>query len=239
MYLQRLQNEKTEKLNRDINIEQIRDLNERLALSSHYGQPKVAVIDPADALNQNSVNALLKTIEEPPADSYLLLISERPQALTATLRSRCQRLRFAIPTSTQSVEWLGTDKAVTLALQHSYGAPLKARALMDSGKLVHMEKWASELTAIAARKRDPIQVAGVVTASKGSAKEDASDFLQWLVSWLTQELRSSLRLQGNYRPAAIEMMIRDTLEGQRRLASNGMPQLILESLLVNWWRLAR
>lgn len=239
MHLQRLVNEKTGKLNRDINIEQIRDLNERLALSSHYGQAKIAVIDPADALNQNSVNALLKTIEEPPAGSYLLLISERPQALTATLRSRCQRLRFAAPTLAESVEWLGAGKAADLALQQSYGAPLKARELMDSGKLDRIEKWASELRDIAARKRDPITVAGALTASKSSAKEDASEFLQWLMSWLTLELRSSLRSQGHYSPAAIETVMRDTLEGQRRLAGNGMPQLILEALLVNWWHLAR
>jgi DNA polymerase-3 subunit delta' len=239
LHLKRLMNEKTNKLNRDINIEQIRELNERLSLSSHYGQAKIAVIDPADALNQNSINALLKTIEEPPSGSYLLLLSERPMALAATLRSRCQQLRFAVPTEAESLQWLGAGKAAERALQQSHGAPLKARERMDAGKLDRINEWGDVVTAIAARKREPIQFAATLTSSKASAKEDAAEFLMWLLSWLTAELRAALRSHGSYSPVVLEIMLRDTLEAQRRLAGNGLPQLILEALLVNWWHLAR
>lgn len=238
-YLQREIDEKTGKQKRDITIEQVRDMNERLALSSHYGQAKLALIDPADALNQSSVNALLKTIEEPPANSYVLLVSERLLALAPTLRSRCQQLRFAVPPHTESIKWLGSDINADFALHQSLGAPIKARQLMDSGLLERRREWVTELTRISMQKADPMQLAGTLTASKVSAKEDAADFLRWFLTWLTAEMRLTAKSNGTYRPVALDAMMRETLESQRRLAGNGMPQLILESLLVNWWHLTR
>ena len=80
---------------RDIAIDDVRDLLDRLHLSSHYGQAKIAIVSPADALNANGANALLKTVEEPPPATHILLVAERWRALPATLRSRCQILRFA------------------------------------------------------------------------------------------------------------------------------------------------
>lgn len=239
MHLQREVDEKTGKTKRDISVEQVRDLNERLSLSSHYGQAKIAVIDPADAFNSNSVNALLKTIEEPPSNSYLLLISERPQALAATLRSRCQRLRFAIPPIADSLKWLGADEKAAQALQQSHGAPLQARALLDSGELERSRQWIADMNEIAAQKRDPLVVAASIAPAKTSAKDEASDFLRWLLLWLSSELRQALSTCNKARTNACELMIRETLESQRRLSGNGSPQLLLESLLVYWWRAHR
>ncbi len=82
---------------RDIAIDDVRDLLDRLHLSSHYGQAKVAIVSPADALNASGVNALLKTVEEPPPSTHILFVAERWRALPATLRSRCQIVRFARP----------------------------------------------------------------------------------------------------------------------------------------------
>jgi DNA polymerase-3 subunit delta' len=82
---------------RDIAIDDVRDLIDRLHLSSHYGQAKIAIVSPADALNASGANALLKTVEEPPPATHVLFVAERWRALPATLRSRCQILRFAPP----------------------------------------------------------------------------------------------------------------------------------------------
>src|SRR5690606_10991779 len=95
-----------ERKRRDIAIDAARRLIERLSLSAHYGRARVAVIAPADALNVNSVNALLKTVEEPPPSTHLLLLTERPQALPATLRSRCQRVRMSTPAADEAQVWL-------------------------------------------------------------------------------------------------------------------------------------
>src|SRR5450631_1519978 len=74
-----------------IGVDAIRDLTRFAQLSSHRGGAKVAVVVPADALNAAAANALLKTLEEPPPRTNLLLVSHRPGRLPATITSRCRR----------------------------------------------------------------------------------------------------------------------------------------------------
>jgi DNA polymerase-3 subunit delta' len=80
-----------------IKIEQILELQRKLALRPYSAARKVAVVDEADALNPQAANAFLKTLEEPPAASLLVLVSARPSALLDTIRSRCQPLWFGAP----------------------------------------------------------------------------------------------------------------------------------------------
>lgn len=89
-----------------IRVEQVRDLTEQLALTAHGGRAMIAVIDPADALNPNAANALLKTLEEPRAGVSLILVSAVPSRLPATIVSRCQRLRVPTPSRAASIAWL-------------------------------------------------------------------------------------------------------------------------------------
>jgi len=79
---------------RDIGIEQIRVLTERLALKGHRGRGKIAIIDDADRLTVAGQNAFLKTLEEPPAGSTLILVSSNAERLLPTVRSRCSIFRF-------------------------------------------------------------------------------------------------------------------------------------------------
>ncbi len=90
----------------EIVIEQVRSLGERLAQSSHSGGRRIALVDPADALNTSSANALLKTLEEPPASVVILLVADQPSRLLATVRSRCQRLDVRMPAGEQVLEWM-------------------------------------------------------------------------------------------------------------------------------------
>lgn len=230
--------EKTGKTRRDISVDQIREFSEKMRLTSHYGQAKLAVIDPADALNESGVNALLKTIEEPSAETHLLLISERPLALKPTLRSRCQRLRFAPPSAEQALDWL-RHKGIrdASALGWAGGAPLRAVELQEQGLLTQYAEWARALTELAAKKRDPLAVAALVD------KEQTPVFLSWLQQWLSQLLRQKLAgsdafARGLSQPA-LEQMLRETLEGPRRLAGNASPQMLVEALMILWWRVAR
>jgi DNA polymerase-3 subunit delta' len=86
---------------KEIGIDRIRDVKRFLQLQPLRGKAKVAIIDDADRLTIPAQNALLKVLEEPPARSFLLLVSSNPEALLATVRSRCQRLQFApLPTDT-------------------------------------------------------------------------------------------------------------------------------------------
>jgi DNA polymerase-3 subunit delta' len=78
----------------DLSIEVMRELSERLALKPARGRRRIAVVDDADDFNETSANSFLKTLEEPPAGSLLILIGTNPDLQLPTIRSRCQQVRF-------------------------------------------------------------------------------------------------------------------------------------------------
>lgn len=80
---------------RNITIEQIRQMQQRLTTRPTLGSRRAIIIDPADDLEKSAVNALLKSLEEPPAGTYFLLVAHQPGRLLPTIRSRCRVLRFA------------------------------------------------------------------------------------------------------------------------------------------------
>jgi DNA polymerase-3 subunit delta' len=95
---------------KQLRIEQVRDLSSELALTSHQGGYKVGILSPADTLNRFAANALLKTLEEPPPRTLLILVAIQPSRLPATILSRCQRLRVLAPTRAEALEWLQQAK---------------------------------------------------------------------------------------------------------------------------------
>lgn len=99
-------NQKTGKPRTELVIEQVRSLSEKLTLTPRMGDTVVAMVDPADAINYNAFNALLKTLEEPQPGRYLWLLSSNPARLPATIRSRCQRLELRLPPHAEALEWL-------------------------------------------------------------------------------------------------------------------------------------
>lgn len=120
-----------------ISVDQVRELNERLHASAHYGGYKIAVLLPAEALNAAAANALLKLLEEPPDSTVFLLLSQRASRLPATVRSRCQALRFSVPPRDAAIAALPGGDASALALDLAGGAPLGAQDLLaqDIGKV--------------------------------------------------------------------------------------------------------
>jgi len=114
----------------EIRIEQVRDISGFIALTTHRNGPKVVLIHPAESLNVNAANALLKNLEEPPPRTHFLLVSHRWHQLPATLRSRCEQVVPAPPTRASAREWLAQQKLpdADLALAHAGGAPLLAAA---------------------------------------------------------------------------------------------------------------
>ncbi len=83
---------------KEISIDQMRELSGVLSLRSYRGGPKITVISPAESMNVKAFNALLKTLEEPADDTYLVLATSRIDRIPRTIASRCQRLRVPLPT---------------------------------------------------------------------------------------------------------------------------------------------
>ena len=126
-------NEKTNKLNKNINIEQIRKLIHEVNLTRQYERMKIALIYPAEAMNKSSANALLKTLEEPAAGVLIMLVTHNPGHIPVTLRSRCQCWSINPPTREQALNWLREqgveDATATSYLQFASGDPVLALEL--------------------------------------------------------------------------------------------------------------
>ncbi len=116
---------------REITVEEARELGRFFSLAPSEGGMRVAIIDAVDELNRNAANAILKTLEEPPARSVLLLVCHAPGAILPTIRSRCRRLALR-PLSDDMVRAaLGSDDDALVAL--AKGRPGRAIALKAQG----------------------------------------------------------------------------------------------------------
>ncbi len=84
---------------RQIRIEEIRMVDDALSYKPFEGRKKTVIVDDAETMNISAANAFLKTLEEPPEDSVIILVSSKPDLLPATIRSRCSRINFSpLPT---------------------------------------------------------------------------------------------------------------------------------------------
>lgn len=144
----------------EIVVDQIRDLSVRLAMSSQFGGWQIAVIDPADAMNAAAGNALLKTLEEPAAQTMLILLADAPWRLPQTIRSRCQRIEFHLPDAAEALAWLRDEgvRDAPDALAAGGGNPGLASAWARDGALDRRQEVRKDLAALAAGRGQPMEV---------------------------------------------------------------------------------
>jgi DNA polymerase-3 subunit delta' len=235
---------------RYIRIEQVRALTEELALTAHGGGASVAILHPADTLYFNATHALLKTLEEPRAGASLILVTNMPSVLPATILSRCQRLRISAPTRAQSLAFLehqrggGPWGAVLDAIGE---APFEARDL-EAAEVARLaaESFAA-LSQVASGRADVSAL-----AERWGRAEQFELRLTCIETWLTacidraaggpvqlQELRTGAYLSESGSELNIAVMLRlldmaRELRGFRLTAINRA--VALEQLL---WQLAR
>jgi DNA polymerase-3 subunit delta' len=156
-------NEKGDKLRTEITVDQVRRLGQWFSLTPAFGGAQVALVDPADLMNVSAANALLKTLEEPAAGRYLLLVSSRPGRLPATIRSRCQRLEFRLPPPAQARAWLAAQgfdgRRLDTALASARGNPGLAARWLREGGLELRESVAHGLEALNSGRSAPVELA--------------------------------------------------------------------------------
>ena len=119
-----------------ITVDQIRGTIDFLELSHEEGRRKIALVSPADWMNVNAANSVLKTLEEPAGDALIILIASQPERLPVTIRSRCQVVHFETPELEEGEAWLveqgHSDAGLALAIVG--GAPISAKELLtDQG----------------------------------------------------------------------------------------------------------
>ncbi|MBV8909656.1 MAG: DNA polymerase III subunit delta' [Gammaproteobacteria bacterium] len=178
---------------RQIRIEQVRDLSADLALTSHAGGYKVAVMTPADALNRFAANALLKTLEEPPERTLLVLVATQPSRLPPTVASRCQRLRVRAPSREGSLAWLNEACGPAdwkAALDVLGEAPMLA-AQTDPGEVAAMGAESQRtLEELMRGEGDP------AAAAERWARSEWALRLLCFENWLTERVRRAAAAGG-------------------------------------------
>jgi DNA polymerase-3 subunit delta' len=169
---------------KEIVIDQIRELERELRFRSFSGRRKVAILDPATLLNQTSQNALLKTLEEPPENSLLILIAPNAGPLLPTLRSRCLGVGFA-PISRAAVAEVLVDRKLC-AREH---AELIAALSMGSlGAALAMAREAADCRQTWGKRLSELRSGNYAAATEfaeelASNRADTLDFLRWAQSW--------------------------------------------------------
>ena len=179
---------------KQIKVEQIRELIEFINLKSHYEGYKVVMITPADNMNRSAANTLLKTLEEPPEFSLLILLSHRPSLLPITIRSRCQQTWFSPVYDQTAIDWLEqTLKDPAQAnelLKMSGGAPLAALEQKENGVIDKQIIIINDLELMQKSQQDPIKVAEKWN-TYGSNQ---------VLSWLLQLFGDMLRIKSSAKP---------------------------------------
>ena len=229
---------------KQIRIEQARELSAHLALASHQGGYKVALIDPADALNWNAANALLKTLEEPPSRTVLILVAQQPSRLPATILSRCQRVRVRAPEREPALQWLNESAGEgpwDAVLDVIGTAPLLGVRMDPRAVLQVRDETVAGLRDLASRRADAAQLADGWTRSELPLR------LACFENWLTERIRGGLGAgtysvemrdgthPGQADPGSNVVRLFDLLDRLRSLrAALATPvnrSLVLESLL--------
>ncbi|NOZ10583.1 MAG: DNA polymerase III subunit delta' [Gammaproteobacteria bacterium] len=239
-----------------IGVDQIRHLINNMHSRAHSAPNRVIVLLPAEAMNQNAANSLLKLLEEPPEDSYLLLLSHQPSSLPATIRSRCSVTHFRIPPRDQALAWLGSQRAGKnssndeFVLDLAAGAPLVAQAYGGDDFLEQRQQMLADVTGLSGGTVDPVACA--------SRWQDfgVNVALAWLQAWVIDLIRLAMcdrpPLLNN---PDVETQLKDSARtfNLRRLysflqiVSEARAQsgtvlddgLLLEDILIRWTRVGK
>lgn len=176
-----------EETSRAVKIDQIRALADFVGKTAQMGGKKIAVIEPAEAMNINAANALLKSLEEPAGDTHLILISDAPGRLLPTIRSRCLQNAFGVPSTGESLSWLasitGSNASAERLLRLAGGRPLAALA-MHEGDALTLRDGLRDIWLVLWQQRDCFSVA------VRWMEFEPEDVLYWTAIWLQDAIRN-------------------------------------------------
>lgn len=180
-----------EEKGKQIKVDMIRELIDYIQLTSQYAHHKIAIIGPAEAMNRSAANSLLKTLEEPPPGSILILVSHKTSLIPITIRSRCQKISFPAANHSVAKQWLEqqiTDTEIELdeLIRISQGAPLKVLELIETDPVSKQTAILSDMLAIRGKDSDPVKLAEKWLAY------DPSHVMMWLMAFFLQMSRLKL-----------------------------------------------
>lgn len=246
-----------EEAGKAIRVDDVRELVDFVAKTPQYGGRKLVIIEPAEAMNTNAANALLKSLEEPAGDTVMILVSHHTAQLLPTIRSRCQALAAPKPSSAAAVAWLGTalpalnDTERQQLLTLAQGAPLKALHWHALGVLAQRQQVIDGVKKLLRREVPPTEL-----AEQWKAVELLL-LLDWFYGWALDVLRAQvvgehsiphdamhkvIGYMATRTPLQRLLAVQDWLLEHRQKVMNKANlnrNLLLEALLVQWAELIR
>lgn len=236
---------------KNISIEQIREVGDFMSKQAQLSGYRCVVIALAEQMSESAANALLKVLEEPGEQSLFVLLVCRMGGVKATIKSRCQILRFQAPPSDQALAWLeprlASKEQAGLLLHLSGGAPLAALEAQEKAWLNQRSSMAKQLLALRACQTDALTVAAAWQSFP--PQELLWCWYDWTLDCL--KLKQGLAISNQDLLAELEQMsvsvelasllnFSEVLLGNYRLlAHEGNPNILLmiEGLMINWSRL--
>ncbi len=237
-----------------ITIGQIRNLVTRLTLKPQFESYRVVIVNPADLMNNAAANAFLKCLEEPTERTVIILITDKPARLPATIVSRCQKLAIAKPDKETVIAWLKQQKGGELQVNLStlfylaQGSPLLALDYASDGALTLRNDCFNAWRDIAKQRRHPVMVA------EEWYKLPESSLIFWITSWIIDMIKCCYQIKADwlYNPdlqeSLQEMSQRLELKklyklydlmllSRERLNTQINRQTMFEEILINWFEL--
>jgi DNA polymerase-3 subunit delta' len=235
------------KPSRQISVDQIRALADFTNLSAHRGGHRVVLIHPAEAMNNNAANALLKTLEEPTAHMLIILVSHKPQQLLPTILSRCLTLTLPMPKLEESSVWLKQQGIVNPAaiLAQAGFAPLQAMQISEEAS------GADEYNRFLQEIKQPSKF-DVFALAEQLQKTEPAKVIHWLQQWcydlmsakLTNKVRYNseltdfiAKLSSNVSALDLMRFQKELLIARREALHPLNPKLQFESILLSYRQL--
>lgn len=190
-----------------IKVDQIRQLKDKQSLTPNIGQWKTVIIHPAEAMNINASNSLLKLLEEPPANTLIILVSDSASLLPITIRSRCQTLQMTAADIEQSRQWLlAQDISIhddDLARLHALtgGAPLQIKRMFEQGSLDSLSQAERDFEQLLKGQGNVIQLA------QDWQNLDLSLLFQQLQLWVGEQIKSTMLGKQSHSPSLPEQQL--------------------------------
>lgn len=240
------QQRKGKKPSKEVSVDQIRGLSDFLGMTAHQGGKRVVVVHPAEAMNTNAANALLKNLEEPPQGMLFILVSHKPQQLLPTILSRCLSFALSAPDAESASNWLKAQgvKNPSEAYAASGFSPLQAVHIDDQ---LGSEERDKLLRAV--RQPDALDAFALAEAMQ---KTEQVLVVQWLQQWcfdlnamkMSGKLRYHLgeeavisKLITTVDPLDLARMQKALLTSKREAQHTLNPKLFFESLFLAYRQL--
>lgn len=238
---------KTKQPSKKIPINAIRQLHDFVNITTHRGGFRIILIYPAETMTTEASNALLKMLEEPPAQTFFLLVTNHLSALLPTILSRCGKLAFPLPDKADALAWLKQHqiKDAEIWLSEQGGAPLAALEASETD--LNGKEHALLLESLSAP-----HLATLLKTAEQLQKVPVRQSIIWVQRWLydlvSQRQADTIRYHPRHQQTIIQLAAKADLHrliamtkqmvDRRRTAEHPLvPRLVLEDMLMDYLKI--